>query len=280
MTKSIHSIHQITSYPLDLSGVIYQEYPFLKLGVVSSVQHYAEILMPVVEEIMAANPQYTSWVLTSPPRHRLPAAANLLCWAVYEGLKNKSKIAAPISLLDLHNQREEKLSLKNAQDFNNYNDYSKYSWEDRLKLKRKHNFVIKEEDFIGQGIVFINDINVTGAGQEYIRQIFSTVYPYEVNWVYILDCDPSVGRKEPQLESEINNFKILTIQDFATVLALDDISFTTKCISKLFSYNTGEIEQILSLLNEKQKTKLWSAVVAEELYDTDFFKDKMERLRV
>ncbi|MBC7777804.1 MAG: hypothetical protein H7246_20385 [Phycisphaerae bacterium] len=278
-TDIIRSLHQITSYPLDLGLEIYQEYPFLKMGVTSSVQHYAALLTPVAEEIIAANPQYTHWVLTSPPRHRRPGAANLLCRAVYERLKRKAGAADYLSIVELANTEEAVFTFGNDTDFSNYHDYSKFSFEKRSTLKRKHDFVIKEENFLNKGIVFINDINVTGAGHEYIRQIFASVYPDNVNWLYIIDCDASVGRARPELESEINNFKIKSVLDFAAILTENEIEHTAKCVSNLFTFDIEALQQLLKLLNPTQKSKLWDAVIEEDLYHGALFKDKIDLLR-
>jgi hypothetical protein len=278
-TGVIRTLYRLTEYPPDLSNPVYREYPLLKLGVAGAVQYYAGKLTPVVEEIMTANPGYSRWVLTAPPYHGLPAAANLLCWDIYKRLEYQGTAARNISVVNLKKAREDTV-LENAKDFSNYNDYSKYTWEERLTLKRKHQFPGKEEDFCGRGIVFINDINVTGSGHAYISKAFAEIYPGKLNWLYIIDCDEAVGRTMPQLENEINNFTIKTLHDFGTVLARDDIRHTAKCISKLFTYSTGELEQLLAMMNPGQRSRLWDAVLEEGLYHGDFFKEKMELLRI
>lgn len=272
-TGMIRSLYRVTEYPLDLSDPIYREYPFLKLGVAGSVQYYAEKLIPVVQEIRTANPGYSRWVLTAPPYHGLPAAANLLCWDIHQRLQHLEP-ATQISVVNLRKAPEDTV-LANAKDFSNYNDYSKYTWEERSALKRKHQFSGREEDFRNSGIIFINDINVTGSGHKYISEAFAAVYPDKLNWLYIIDCDEAVGRAVPQLENEINSFRIKTLRDFGAVLAREDIRHTAKCISKLFTYTTAELEQLLAMLDHSQRSGLWSAVLEEGLYHGEFFKDKM-----
>jgi len=273
----IWSLYRVTEYPLDLSNPVYSEYPFLKLGVAGSVRHYAEKLTPVVQEIIAAHPGYTGWVLTAPPCHRLPAAANLLCWDIYKRLQHLAP-ARNISVVDLKRPPGDTV-LENAKDFSNYNDYSKYTWQERAALKSKHDFLVREENFRNRGIVFINDINVTGSGLAYISETFATVYPDPLHWVYIIDCDESVGRAWPQLENEINSFAIPTLRDFGAVLAREDIRHTAKCISKLFTYSVDELEQLLAMLGQDQRSRLWNAVLEEGLYHGEFFKEKLDLLR-
>jgi len=279
MTKNadaIRSLYQFSEYPLDLSHPVCKEYPLLKLGVASSVQYFAAMLTPVVVEIMDANPTHTSWVLTAPPSRRIPTAAILLSLEIYERLKRNYP---DLSLVQLYNNREEGSIHENARDLNTFSGYSRYTWKERKELIQRNQFVIEEDDFRNRGIVFINDINVTGASQEHISEVFSSVYPDKVNWLYIIDCDKGIGRKHPHLENELNNIDIHTVQDFAAILAKKDIQYTAKCISKLFSYEPGELEQLLVLLSPDKKLKLWDAISREDLYQGDFFKEKRQLLR-
>jgi PRTase ComF-like len=275
----VRSLHQLTDYPPDLSHPIYREYPFFKLGVKNGVEYFSERLTPIVEEIMAANPDYSSWVLTSPPSHRIPTAANLLCHDIFERMKNKKDTWYNLSLVKLYNFREEGNIDENARDFSNFSSYSSYSWEERLVIIRKNKFIINEENFRDCGIVFINDINVTGSSQEYISQVFAKVYPYKINWLYIIDCDKTTGRKDPQLEYEINNANINTLDDFAAILDRDDIRHTAKCISKLFSCSIAELAQLPGMLNRSHASRLWNSIQQEDLYQGDIFKEKMELIR-
>lgn len=270
------SLYQIREWPLDLSLAVYQEYPFFKLGVAASVQYYAERLAPLLEEIMVAKSHYSRWVLTGPRFYRIPTAANLLCWAIFEVLKPKNSPARTVSVVNLY---KPKLTLETAGDFSQYNDYSKYAWEDRLKLMREHQIPVNGEDFEGCGVVFIDDINVTGTKQENMRDAFAGVYPNDLNWLYIVDCEQSIGRKEPQLESQINNFKIKSALDFGAILARNEIQYTTKCLSKVFTYSVDELTQMLPMLESGQRSRLWAALMEEDLYRGDFFKEKMDLMQ-
>jgi hypothetical protein len=148
-----------------------------------------------------------------------------------------------------------------------------------MEVIRKNQFSIKEEDFCNRGIVFINDINVTGASQDYISHVFAAIYPGKINWLYIIDCDKTVGRKDPQLENEINNANIKTVADFGAILSRDDIRHTAKCISKIFSYSIAELEQLTAMLDDEQKLRIWNAVQEENLYQSVVFNDKTEWLQ-
>jgi len=269
----IHSLYQFRDYPLDLIRPLCREYALLKLGVSHSVQYFADQLLPAVERIIADNPQYESWVLTAPPASRLPTAAILLSGSICTSLQSKYP-GGRFSMVRLYNQQTENSMDGNARHLLQFSQYSRSNWADRIALIRKNHFEISPEDFEGRGIIFINDINVTGASQEHINEVFASVFPDKVNWLYIIDCDKGMGRKHPHLENELNNIGIQSVKDFAAILAEYDMRHTAKCISKLFSYNLDELEQLLDCLNADQKNRLWAAIQTEYLYEGDVYVEK------
>lgn len=277
-TTKIWSLHRITEYPLNFNESVYREYPLLKHGLTSSVKYFAQKLTPLAEKIIRENENYSRWLLTSPAFDKIPAAANLLCNEIFKNLQWLQADKNNISILDLAKDPEDTL-LENEEDFSNYNDYSKFSWSRRLAMKDKHRFLNSEKDLDGCGIIFINDINVTGASREYISSLFASFYSGIINWLYIIDCNEKVGRSAPQLENEINNFTINTAKGFGTLLTNEQITLTAKCISKLFTYDGKELEDILSMLHAKQLEKIWETVQFARIYQGDFFKEQMTVLR-
>ncbi len=276
----IRSLYQVAEYPLELSPAICREYSHLKHGVLNSVEYFADMLTPEVAKIIASTPKYNNWVLSSPPSRSIPTAANLLSWNIYKRLNGQSTSERQISVVRLYNNREEGPIDENAREFSYFNGYSQYTWEERSEIIQKNKFAINANDFRDQGVIFINDINVTGASQEYISTVFSTVYPDRVNWLYIIDCDKTMGRNNPQLENELNNFSVKTVFDFAAILDREDIRHTAKCISKIIGYSDRELEQLLGMLNSSQKSKLLDTILTEDLYQGDIFKEKIDLLRM
>jgi len=270
----LHSLYQFRDYPLDWNRPLCREYALLKLGVTHSVQYFAEQLLPAVERIIADNPRYESWVLTAPPAGRLPTAAILLSSSICTLLQSKYPDSGRFSMVRLYNQRTENSIDGNARHLLQFSQYSRTDWADRIALIRKNHFEISPEDFEGRGIIFINDINVTGASQEHISEVFSSAYPDKVHWLYIIDCDKEMGRKHPHLENELNNIGIQSVKDFVAILAEYDMRHTAKCISKLFSYNLDELEQLLEYLNDDHKNKIWAAIQMEYLYEGDVYLEK------
>ena len=46
------SLYRITQLPLDADAEIFRHYPAFKLGVTDSVRHYAQLLLPLVKEVI------------------------------------------------------------------------------------------------------------------------------------------------------------------------------------------------------------------------------------
>src|SRR5207248_6129898 len=74
-------------------------------------------------------------------------------------------------------------------------------------------------DFRGRGVLFINDINVTGTQQKYARLTLDSVQPALVHWLYIFQVDLDLGRSHPEIEYNLNYLNIDSFEDFAEILA-------------------------------------------------------------
>lgn len=278
MTTKTYALHQITQFPLDFSVAIYQQYPYLKLGCENAVDHYANLLLPQVKQVIIENPHHGNWVLTAPPFDGAPAAANLLSWKIYDLLLSELANEISLSKVNLYKDEPDR-QINNARDFSNYNDYSRYSAEERRQLKNKHRFVVNEGDFQDKGILFINDINVTGTGQTYLRKSFASFYPDTIHFVYIINCDKRVGERHPQLENAINNHKIKTVEDFGRILGSEKMRYTAKCISKIFTYDLSELKKLFSMLDRKAVWNIHKAILIEKRYEGEYFREKMDLIR-
>ena len=274
------SLYQINEWPLRFHEDIYQQYPYMKLGVQKSVAHYANFLATMVEEIMDNNPECSEWVITAPPYYKLPAGANLISWAVFRMMLQRQVGRTDQTIL-LVNQLKKKTdtSLKNAIDFSHYTDYCKFSYQERLLSVSQRRYTINEQDFRNKVVIFINDINVTGASQEYMRSKLMKALPKAVHWLYIIDCDKTIGRNEPQLEYLINNFKLPSVQEFGTILAGEELQHTVKCINKIFACSATEMEQLLSMLNNKQMERLLHLIEEEGNYNSALFAENIGLLK-
>lgn len=277
---SVSSLFKITQYPFDISDPIFTRYPLFKLGVHSGVRHYAQQLAPLVEQLVISTaPHGTNWVLSAPPYKVIPAAANFLCWNIYDVLREKFAASNNLSLIDI---RERKGSASNVSTdhITNFYDYSKFSKEDRIKTRERESAnIIHENGFRDRAVIFINDIKVTGAQQRVMHGYFSSVKATTVHWVYLIDVEPSIGACHPQLENEINYSALASFEEYAHLLATENMCYTSKCIWRLFAYSVEELEQIFSMLEIDHKEKILELALAEDFFHADFFVDKIKLLK-
>jgi len=260
---------------VDLSDPICEHYSLFKMGVHSHVLHYAQMLAPLVADLISANPAPPNWVLTSPTHHAIPCAANLLCWCIADILK--PTIAPPV--VDIRHQHAA-AAPQGSFDTTKYYDYSQLSWSDRIKsLQYSNHLMAKDARFSGRAVVFINDISVTGSQQRDMQFYFQSVNAATVHWLYIIGVEESIGKSEPQLEYSINNATKLSIEEFGRILAEEDIRYTTKCIWRLMAYETSDLERLLNRLDAERRSAILRLVLEEGRFDGDSFREKIELLR-
>lgn len=256
------SLHRISELPLDPDAEIFRHYPAFKLGVTESVRHYARLLLPLVNELIANE---SGWVLTAPPIvAQTPAGANLLCWELFDLYTRESK---DLSLIDLHYNDDAKASM----------DYAKKDFADRVaereQLSRQ---LVSNTDFSGRPVLFVNDICVTGAQQQAMQQYFELVKAARVSWLYLIVVDPEVGRTNPEIEWEIN---FAPFEDLLRMVTREDIQFTGKCVFRLMQLSVAELDQILRALSRERRTQLLRLALLNGFESVDKYQEQMELVR-
>lgn len=273
------SLHRITQLPLDFSNPIYSQYPLMKLGVYESVLYYAKQLVPLAKQLMAANPEYEDWVLTSPPYFVISSGANRLCWRVEKLLKNTLPESFSVSAIDTRQKKRDWAS-QDHESLKKGHDYSKLTWEDRKKARAiESNFIIPDDSFRDRPVIFVNDINVTGAQRGIMEDYFQRMGAAIVNWLYVIDVDESIGKSEPKLENYINYSTHASLDEFARIIACENIQYTGKCIWRIFGYSLEEMELLVRRLDASRRAKILDMVVKEGRFDSTLFKEKMELLK-
>ena len=78
-------LHSINELPFDAAADIFRRYPGFKLGVTQCVRYYAELMLPLVKELIANDDAHNDWVFTAPAiTSQTPAGANLLCRDLFD----------------------------------------------------------------------------------------------------------------------------------------------------------------------------------------------------
>lgn len=255
---TITSLHQITKLPFDADSEIFSHYPAFKLGVTASVRHYARLLLPLLQKLVAND---TGWILTSPAiAAQTPAAANLLCWELLQLYKD-------LSVIDIFYDNEATASI----------DYAKLDVADRVTAReRLSRRLLPNADFKGRPVVFINDICVTGAQQRALQQYFDSVEAACVRWLYLIVVDPEIGKAKPELEWQIN---YVPFEDLLRLVSREEIQFTGKCLLKLMQLSVAELDQVWRALDNERRRQLLELAMRNGFEKLDGFQEQMKLIR-
>src|SRR6185295_16827661 len=141
-----------------------------------------------------------------------------------------------LSLIDIQYDNEKTASI----------DYANLDLADRLTLReRLSERLVRNDDFHGRPILFVNDVCVTGAQQHAMQQYFESVGAAKVHWLYIFVIDPEIGRANPKIEWEIN---FAPFEDLLRMVSREQIHLTGKCVLKLMHLSVAELDQVLRAL--------------------------------
>ena len=271
-------LHRISRLPLDANAEIFRQYPAFKLGVTESIRHYARLLLPLVETQIANGSEQTDWILTAPAiAARTPAAANLLCWELFDLCMRGP--AGNISKLSLINIQHDSSSAAPAdwKDPGKSQDYAQLDFADRLtERERSVRRLLCNSDFRGRAVLFVNDMCVTGAQQHLMQEYFERAEAACVKWLYVIVADPEIGRTEPRIEWQIN---FAPFEDLLRMVSREQIQFTGKCVQRLMHLSIAELEQILHALNQERRTRLLELALLNGFQNLGGVHEQLELVR-
>ena len=263
-------MHRITQLPFDADAEFFRQYPAFKVGVTDSVRYYAQLLLPLVKELIGKDSDHNGWILTGPAiAAETMAAANLLCRELFDLYMREqdTRNSKELSLVDIHYDNESTASI----------DYAKLELADRLTLReRLSQRLVRNTDFHGRPILFVNDVCVTGAQQHAMQQYFERDGAARVRWLYLIVIDPEIGRANPKIEWQIN---FAPFEDLLRMVSREQIQFTGKCMTKLMHLSIAELDQVLRALNAERRTRLLELATLNGFQNLDGFAEQMNLVR-
>jgi hypothetical protein len=260
------ALHTISALPLDPGVAVFQHYPAMKLGVRESVGHYARLLLPLARDVIASRPADVEWVVTAPPFFGVPAGANLIARDIHrrlcDELPHRSLRAA-----ELRRPVPTGAALADALA----GDYSRKGVEARIENRRRLFDVdwpaqFDSTVFRGRAVLFVNDINVTGTQQSFMQQVFDVIGAATVDWLYIIQVDPPLGRSNSELEDALNQQRLATFEALSDVVANADIDFTCRCVRRLLAYPIAQLEPLFRTLNAARLRTIYDLATREGIY--------------
>ena len=275
----ITCLHCVSEIPIAPSDAIFGEYPAFKLGVTKSVRHYARLLLPLVQRLIGSDSEHTGWILTAPAiTAQTPAAANLLCWELFDLYLRERDMRASkeLSLIDIQHDSESTASI-DWKDPTKSQDYAKLDFADRVtERERSRRRMVRNADFHGRPILFVNDMCVTGAQQQAMQEYFERAKAACVRWLYVIVVDPEIGRTKPNIEWQIN---FAAFEDLLRMVSREQIQFTGKCVQRLMHLSIAELDQVLRALNGKRRTRLLELAMLNGFQNLDGFQEQMQLVK-
>lgn len=251
--ESSLALHTLSALPFDAASPIIHHYPAMKLGVQASVRFCAEQLGAAARAVLARESGTASWVIASPPRFVLPGAANLIAREIHRDILARGEHAPGLAELllappDAASRPAERTQL-----------YSQARFDDRVRERKQihERLVALDPDrFRGRAVLFINDINVTGAQQHFMRKAVQAAGAANIHWLYLVTVPPEVGRANPEIEYELNYSRFASFDEFAAIVSGDGIDFTARCINRLFDYDDTQLLSLLRAMTPARKALL------------------------
>ncbi len=184
-----------------------------------------------------------------------------------------------LSLARLHVETDD-LEIKDAESLNNYHNYSTFTPQERnLFYEHSREPLLEPRDFRGRSILFVNDIKVTGTHQRYMQQAFAKLDSPQICWLYILEIDREIAEAEPEVEYAINQSRIGSFEEFTDLLATHKLEYTSRCITRLLSYELSQLAKLFQMLDLGRKKAILELATAEGRFSGDYFKEKMDLLK-
>jgi PRTase ComF-like len=236
----------------DAESILFH-YPTAKLGLRSSIRFCAEQLADAARDVLASSESSASWVVASPPRFVLPGAANLMARELTTMLGTGCDLAPELAELWLASD------VGNSETAPTTRLYSQAGFETRVQERSQLHQRLKPlmpEQFRGRSVLFVNDINVTGAQQHFMRQAMQGVDVARIHWLYLVTVPPELGRARPQIEYELNYSRHASFDAFAELVRHADLEFTARCIHRLFDHEESELRVFLDSLPGERRQHL------------------------
>lgn len=275
----VFSLHVIDELPLDPDFPLFRHYPAMKLGVRESVREFGRLLLPLAREVMARRPESADWVVTAPASFAVPAGANLVAWEIYQHLTVELPSHVSLRGTDLRLTAPTGAAVEEVRTGNYASKGVDARIEERRRLFDDRTPALDPAVFRGRAVLFVNDIHVTGTQQSFMQRSFEAVGPASVDWLYILQVDPRLGRSNPELEHELNHLRLETFEAFAELVAQADIDFTCRCIHRLFTYPAAQLAPLFRALSDTRRRSLYDLAIQEGVYTREEDMAKLALLR-
>ncbi|WP_266171447.1 hypothetical protein [Dyella subtropica] len=272
------ALASVAEPPRDYDSDLFRRYPGMKLGRMSDVDFFAELLSNLTAEVLAEGETADAWVLTAPAYYQLPSAANLLAERMHAMLRHRG-IALPLVELRLS---PEQLAVHSLEEFRLSCDYSRQPLAQRVTERQRLQDTAPPDPgwqrFAKRNVIVVNDIHVTGTQQRFMQSSLAAAGANECHWLYIFHVEGELARTCPEIEHRINTSNLADLDSYAALLSDPATRHTARCLSRLFSEEPDAFRYLVATLQPEAHARIYRLAKDEGRYDTPLFGEKMRLL--
>jgi hypothetical protein len=192
-------------------------------------------------------------VFTGSAYKALPTAAQHILSAFVEELEDRCHLPNPIEQLHIH-----RMELSET-------DFSYLSLERRKLALAKNRFALPSGESVdGRRVVVIDDIRVTGAHEDNLRQLLLTEGASEVYFLYVAEADAISFATEPELEYRLNQCAVPNLEALLACVQSDDFRLNARVAGYLMRYpDSARLTQFFAQLHPLLLSELHTSMLAE-----------------
>jgi hypothetical protein len=112
-----------------------------------------------------------------------------------------------------------------------------------------------------------------------MERAFAKVDSQQICWLYVLQVDREIAETEPEVEYAINHSSIANFDEFAELLATHNLEYTSRCITRLLSYDLSKLAKLFEMLDEGRKKAILELATAEGRFSGEYFREKIDLLK-
>lgn len=158
-------------------------------------------------------------------------------------------------------------------------DYGEMGVDQRRKAISSESFHIDREFLKDKFLIFMDDIRITGAHEERIKEMCWRLKLDEVcdyMFLYFAEADDSV---EPQIENMLNHAYVSTLVDVNNIIANEEFIFNTRVTKFILANDINEFDLFLTFQSKTFRHTLLHYAIGNGYHLQDEFKENISILK-
>lgn len=257
---SLHIIKDSNSLPFSPS-----DYSMFKYGSKSIARQFGKALGSMLSHYVPTDKQL---VVTPAPYNFIPTATFALKDYVIAELNQRicgANNGIPI----------QEVKIFRPASYNT--EYGSMTLEERRAAIGSEVFHIDKEFVKGKFLVFLDDIRVTGAHEERIREMIKRLdLQCEYMFVYFARTSETV---QPQIENYLNLYAMKSLLNLDWIIKNDEFIFNTRNVKFILKADFEEFKNFINYQRDKFKETLYTNLLGNGYHLDDVFKKNVSYLK-